>query len=120
MGNEEGLLYRKLKKFTCLSGFLLTTRSHPWGAAASGSLGWWPSADPAIKPTPTRSYDPVNNLLFLVFFFKQKTAYEITTRLVGSEMCIRDRSRGRCDDVWCLCGIVKSEFVFSSRFSHMG
>ena len=23
-------------------------------------------------------------------FFKQKTAYEITTRLVGSEMCIRD------------------------------
>ena len=24
------------------------------------------------------------------FFFKQKTAYEITTRLVGSEMCIRD------------------------------
>ena len=25
-----------------------------------------------------------------VFFFKQKTAYEITTRLVGSEMCIRD------------------------------
>ena len=26
-------------------------------------------------------------------FFKQKTAYEITTRLVGSEMCIRDRDR---------------------------
>ena len=26
-----------------------------------------------------------------IFFFKQKTAYEITTRLVGSEMCIRDR-----------------------------
>ena len=25
-------------------------------------------------------------------FFKQKTAYEITTRLVGSEMCIRDSS----------------------------
>ena len=25
-----------------------------------------------------------------LFFFKQKTAYEITTRLVGSEMCIRD------------------------------
>ena len=25
-------------------------------------------------------------------FFKQKTAYEITTRLVGSEMCIRDRT----------------------------
>ena len=29
--------------------------------------------------------------LSLVFFFKQKTAYEIGVRLVGSEMCIRDR-----------------------------
>ena len=28
----------------------------------------------------------------VVFFFKQKTAYEIGVRLVGSEMCIRDRS----------------------------
>ena len=28
-----------------------------------------------------------------IFFFKQKTAYEITTRLVGSEMCIRDSSK---------------------------
>src|SRR5665647_278558 len=27
------------------------------------------------------------------FFFKQKTAYEIGVRLVGSEMCIRDRGR---------------------------
>ena len=26
-------------------------------------------------------------------FFKQKTAYEIGVRLVGSEMCIRDRIR---------------------------
>ena len=25
-----------------------------------------------------------------VFFFKQKTAYDIGVRLVGSEMCIRD------------------------------
>ena len=25
------------------------------------------------------------------FFFKQKTAYEIASCLVGSEMCIRDR-----------------------------
>ena len=23
--------------YVCLSGFLLSTRSHPWGAAASGS-----------------------------------------------------------------------------------
>src|SRR5665647_182266 len=27
----------------------------------------------------------------MFFFFKQKTAYEIGVRLVGSEMCIRDR-----------------------------
>ena len=27
-----------------------------------------------------------------MFFFKQKTAYEIGVRLVGSEMCIRDRT----------------------------
>ncbi len=26
------------------------------------------------------------------FFFKQKTAYEILIGLVGSEMCIRDRT----------------------------
>ena len=30
-------------------------------------------------------------IIFSVFFFKQKTAYEIGVRLVGSEMCIRDR-----------------------------
>ena len=27
---------------------------------------------------------------FVVFFFKQKTAYEMLRSLVGSEMCIRD------------------------------
>ena len=30
-------------------------------------------------------------IFLLVFFFKQKTAYEISACLVGSEMCIRDR-----------------------------
>ena len=30
---------------------------------------------------------------FFFFFFKQKTAYEISACLVGSEMCIRDRTR---------------------------
>ena len=30
---------------------------------------------------------------FFFFFFKQKTAYEISACLVGSEMCIRDRYR---------------------------
>ncbi|CZR93967.1 preprotein translocase subunit SecA [Clostridioides difficile] len=33
--------------------------------------------------------------LRIVFFFKQKTAYEIRLSLVGSEMCIRDRFTGR-------------------------
>jgi len=28
-----------------------------------------------------------------IFFFKQKTAYEIRLSLVGSEMCIRDRPK---------------------------
>ena len=28
----------------------------------------------------------------IIFFFKQKTAYEILSGLVGSEMCIRDRN----------------------------
>ncbi len=31
---------------------------------------------------------------FFFFFFKQKTAYEISLGLVGSEMCIRDRTTG--------------------------
>eukprot|EP00831_Metopus_contortus_P061341 TRINITY_DN53183_c0_g1_i1.p2 TRINITY_DN53183_c0_g1~~TRINITY_DN53183_c0_g1_i1.p2 ORF type:complete len:101 (-),score=20.54 TRINITY_DN53183_c0_g1_i1:328-630(-) len=31
-------------------------------------------------------------VLDLFFFFKQKTAYEMQRGLVGSEMCIRDRS----------------------------
>ena len=30
-------------------------------------------------------------VLCVVFFFKQKTAYEVLRSLVGSEMCIRDR-----------------------------
>ena len=30
-----------------------------------------------------------------IFFFKQKTAYEMLSGLVGSEMCIRDRTRTR-------------------------
>ena len=37
-----------------------------------------------------------NSLRFFIIF-KQKTAYEITTRLVGSEMCIRDRHRSAHD-----------------------
>ncbi len=33
-----------------------------------------------------------NELIVFFFFFKQKTAYEIRLSLVGSEMCIRDRT----------------------------
>ena len=32
-------------------------------------------------------------LAFFFFFFKQKTAYEISACLVGSEMCIRDSGK---------------------------
>ncbi len=32
--------------------------------------------------------------IYVFFFFKQKTAYEIAQCLVGSEMCIRDRLPG--------------------------
>ena len=31
-------------------------------------------------------------VFIIIFFFKQKTAYEMLRSLVGSEMCIRDRS----------------------------
>eukprot|EP00658_Telonema_sp_P-2_P022867 TRINITY_DN19160_c0_g1_i5.p1 TRINITY_DN19160_c0_g1~~TRINITY_DN19160_c0_g1_i5.p1 ORF type:complete len:552 (+),score=172.95 TRINITY_DN19160_c0_g1_i5:97-1752(+) len=34
-------------------------------------------------------------MLFIFFFFKQKTAYEMLRSLVGSEMCIRDRYQRR-------------------------
>ena len=35
-----------------------------------------------------------------IFFFKQKTAYEIGSGLVGSEMCIRDRHGTFCSAVF--------------------
>ena len=36
--------------------------------------------------------DVVCTVELSVFFFKQKTAYEMLRSLVGSEMCIRDRA----------------------------
>ena len=36
-----------------------------------------------------------NDCVVSFFFFKQKTAYEMLRSLVGSEMCIRDRSTHR-------------------------
>ena len=35
-----------------------------------------------------------------IFFFKQKTAYEIRLSLVGSEMCIRDSKNGHKTDFY--------------------
>ena len=37
-----------------------------------------------------KAEDGIRVLSLFFFFFKQKTAYEIGVRLVGSEMCIRD------------------------------
>ncbi len=37
--------------------------------------------------------------IVVFFFFKQKTAYEMSASLVGSEMCIRDRTT-RVSAVW--------------------
>ena len=39
---------------------------------------------------------PLSCVVFVLFFFlQQKTAYEMLRSLVGSEMCIRDRSVGK-------------------------
>ncbi len=35
--------------------------------------------------------DEIGGIVFFFFFLKQKTAYDISACLVGSEMCIRDR-----------------------------
>ena len=43
------------------------------------------------------------SVLIFFFFFKQKTAYEMLRSLVGSEMCIRDRTKTlicTCDCSW--------------------
>ncbi len=36
----------------------------------------------------------LDSYVVFFFFFKQKTAYEMGASLVGSEMCIRDRTTG--------------------------
>eukprot|EP01016_Furgasonia_blochmanni_P049351 TRINITY_DN7481_c0_g1_i9.p2 TRINITY_DN7481_c0_g1~~TRINITY_DN7481_c0_g1_i9.p2 ORF type:complete len:256 (+),score=54.57 TRINITY_DN7481_c0_g1_i9:49-768(+) len=49
------------------------------------------------------------------FFFKQKTAYEIMPSLVGSEMCIRDRSwsPNAGDSLQVAFGVFKYVFVLT-------
>ena len=58
-----------------------------------GNIGprWWQYCHHRgpICPSTARASSVRKRLIFL-FFFKQKTAYEIGVRLVGSEMCIRD------------------------------
>src|SRR5665647_2824162 len=50
--------------------------------------------------------------MFFFFFFKQKTAYEIGVRLVGSEMCIRDRAQA----IQFLPIVVLPAFLLSGVF----
>ena len=45
--------------------------------------------------------------IVIVFFFKQKTAYEMLRSLVGSEMCIRDSdSTIVCAVAFVLGGVI--------------
>ncbi len=46
--------------------------------------------DELVYPVVSKKSSQCYMIFF--FFFKQKTAYEISACLVGSEMCIRDRT----------------------------
>ena len=46
----------------------------------------------SLRSDPSLAAKRRADALHVVFFFKQKTAYEVRLSLVGSEMCIRDRS----------------------------
>ena len=61
--------------------------------AADDSLRVDPGGRRIIKKPPPRELAPAATPSHprALTFFKQKTAYEIHERLVGSEMCIRDR-----------------------------
>eukprot|EP00831_Metopus_contortus_P019388 TRINITY_DN18398_c0_g2_i1.p1 TRINITY_DN18398_c0_g2~~TRINITY_DN18398_c0_g2_i1.p1 ORF type:complete len:382 (+),score=112.63 TRINITY_DN18398_c0_g2_i1:26-1171(+) len=61
-------------------------------------------------------------LLFLFFFFKQKTAYEMQRGLVGSQMCIRDRNETTAKLVWPLAAllvIILFNMFFTPGFFHI-
>ncbi len=47
----------------------------------------------------------------MFFFFKQKTAYEMSASLVGSEMCIRDRTTRVSNPRSWECARVLLEFL---------
>ena len=44
-------------------------------------------------------------VVWFIFFFKKKTAYEMLRSLVGSEMCIRDRSQS-ANSAWILFQLI--------------
>ena len=54
---------------------------------------------------------------YVFFFFKQKTAYEIGVRLVGSEMCIRDRFETFEYDVLSNCEKRRNIIIFDNKYN---
>ena len=54
-------------------------------------------------------------IVMVVFFFKQKTAYEMLRSLVGSEMCIRDRSTALSQDI-SIFPNPASDFIFLANW----
>ena len=57
---------------------------------------------------------------FCFFFFKQKTAYEISACLVGSEMCIRDRVYSVCSPRPTNDQLALQETVFHNANGYLG
>ena len=68
-----------------------------WTAFASCKLTATQSAMSTIEREAFAVIYALRKFRNFVFFFKQKTAYEIGVRLVGSEMCIRDRHQHAFD-----------------------
>ena len=73
-------------------------------------------------PGQTRTPNEGNGTPKRIFFFKQKTAYEIGVRLVGSEMCIRDSRRlhvylSNTSD-WLRCVLVRKVLFRKNRTNH--
>ena len=53
-----------------------------------------------------------------VFFFKQKTAYEMLRSLVGSEMCIRDRLNPNLEEAMKIAVRETIDFI-TKRFPNL-
>ena len=58
--------------------------------------------------------------VFVVFFFKQKTAYEMLRSLVGSEMCIRDSSSVGINIMMISTSEIKTSCVIDEKFLELG